>query len=336
MTGARGHRRPGAAATVALLCAVTAAGLYGCSGSGPSEPKPHPTPTPAPATSKPATPVPSGLSPLTGLPAKPGRVLAVKIDNVPPARPHTGLDAADLVYVEQVESGQTRLMAVYSSHLPARVGPVRSARESDLALLRQYGTPVLAYSGAQSKLTPLLRAAPLHLVSEGNHPGAFLRDPARSAPHNLYLRPARALATAPDASKVKDVGFRFGPATGGGTPVNSRTVRFPAARYTFTWAPAEHAWHVAMDGRSDGPLKPATVVVQHVTVRSSRFHDFLGAVSPYTVTVGKGTAQVLRDGRVYEARWSRPTADAGTVFTTPSGARLTFAPGQVWVLFTKA
>ncbi|MFF0754021.1 DUF3048 domain-containing protein [Streptomyces sp. NPDC004267] len=329
MTGARGHRRPGAAATVAVLGAVAAAGLYGCSGPGPSEPTPHPTPTPAPATSSPA-----GLSPFTGLPAAPGRVLAVKIDNVPPARPHTGLTAADLVYVEQVESGQTRLMAVYSSHLPDRVGPVRSARESDLALLRQFGRPVLAYSGAQSALTPLLRAAPLHLVSEGSNPGAFLRDPARSAPHNLYLRPARALATAPDASKAKDIGFRFGPATGGGTPVNSRTVRFPAARYTFTWAPAEHAWHVAMDGRSDGPLKPATVVVQHVTVRSSRFHDFLGAVSPYTVTTGSGTAQVLRDGRVYEARWSRPTADAGTSFTTPSGAPLAFAPGQVWVLFT--
>lgn len=263
-------------------------------------------------------------------------MLAVKIDNVPPARPHTGLDAADLVYVEQVESGQTRLMAVYSSRTPDRVGPVRSARESDLALLRQFGRPVLAYSGAQSALTPLLKAAPLYLVSEGTTPGAFLRDPARSAPHNLYLRPARALAAAPDATHAKDIGFRFGPAPQGGEPVNSRTVRFPAARYTFTWAPAAKAWHVAMDGRPDGPLAPATVVVQHITVRPSRFHDFLGAVSPYSVTTGSGTAEVLRDGRAYPARWSRPDANRGTAFTTPAGAPLNFAPGQVWVLLTGA
>ncbi|MFC8507889.1 DUF3048 domain-containing protein [Streptomyces sp. NPDC057411] len=331
MTGARGHRRPGAAATTALLCAVAAAGLYGCSGPGPSEPTPHPTPTPAPATPRPA-----GLSPFTGLPARSAPVLAVKIDNVPPARPHTGLAAADLVYVEQVESGQTRLMGVYSSHLPERIGPVRSARESDLALLRQFGRPVLAYSGAQSALTPLLKAAPLYRVNEAGAPGAFLRDSARAAPHNLYLRPARALATAPGAGHAKDIGFRFGPAPADGTPVDSRTVRFPAARYTFTWAPAERGWRVAMDGRPDGPLKPATVVVQHVTVRASRFHDFLGAVSPYTVTTGGGTAQVLRDGRAYEARWSRPDPNAGTVFTTPAGAPLAFAPGQVWVLLTGA
>ncbi|MFD0366963.1 DUF3048 domain-containing protein [Streptomyces sp. NPDC127114] len=329
MTGARGHRRPGAAATAALVCAVTAAGLYGCSGSGPSEPTPTPTPTPAPATS-----LPGGVSPLTGLRARSGPVLAVKIDNVPLARPHTGLTDADLVYVEQVESGQTRLMAVYASKVPDRVGPVRSARESDLALLRQFGRPVLAYSGAQSALTPLLEAAPLHLVTEAANPGAFQRDPGRAAPHNLYLRPGRALATAPDATRAKDIGFRFGPAPADGTPVNSRTVRFPATRYTFTWAPAEHAWRVAMDDRSDGPLKPATVVVQHVTVKASRFHDFLGAVSPYTVTTGSGRAQVLRDGKVHEARWSRPDADSGTTFTTPAGAPLNFAPGQVWVLLT--
>ncbi|MFI8824902.1 DUF3048 domain-containing protein [Streptomyces sp. NPDC053431] len=331
MTGARGHRRPGAAAT-AVLCAVVAAGLYGCSGSGPSEPTP--TPSPAPATRPPASSSPGGVSPFTGRPARSGPVLAVKIDNVPPARPHTGLAEADLVYVEQVESGQTRLMAVYASRLPDRIGPVRSARESDLALLRQFGRPVLAYSGAQSALTPLLRAAPLHLVTEGSTPAAFVRSSARAAPHNLYLRPARALATAPDATRAKDIGFRFGPAPADGTPVNSRTVRFPTARYTFAWAPAEHVWHVAMDGRSDGPLKPATVVVQHVTVRASRFHDVLGAVSPYTVTTGSGRAQVLRDGKSYEARWSRPDADAGTAFTTPAGAPMPFAPGQVWVLLT--
>ncbi|MFF9199397.1 DUF3048 domain-containing protein [Streptomyces sp. NPDC014779] len=332
MTGARGHRRPGAAAT-AVLCAVTAAGLYGCSGPGPSEHPPSPTPTPAPAT-PPATTPPAGTSPLTGLPARSGPVLAVKIDNVPAARPHTGLAAADLVYVEQVESGQTRLMGVYASRLPDRVGPVRSARESDLALLRPFGRPVLAYSGAQGALTPLLRAAPLHLVHEGGTPAAFRRDPGRAAPHNLYLRPARALATAPDATRARDIGFRFGPAPADGTPVNSRTVRFPAARYTFTWAPDAKAWHVTMDGRPDGPLAPATVVVQHVTVRPSRFHDFLGAVSPYTVTTGSGTAEVLRDGRAYPARWNRPDPDRGTVFTTPAGARLNFAPGQVWVLLT--
>ncbi|MEU6622682.1 DUF3048 domain-containing protein [Streptomyces litmocidini] len=328
MTGERGARRPGRVLT-ALLCALTAAGLYGCSDPGPP-PQPRPTPTTAPAT-------PTGLSPFTGLPAKPAPVLTVKIDNVPAARPHTGLGAADLVYVEQVEGGVTRLLAVYSSHLPDLTGPVRSARESDIALLADYGRPVLAYSGAQSALTPLLRAAPLDLVTETTAPRAFLRSPDRPAPHNLYLRPDRALAAAPRADDARDIGLRFGPAPPGGTPVTTSTVRYPAARYAFTWSAADRAWRVAMDGREaratdTGPLAPKTVVVQHVTIRPSRFHDRFGSVSPYSETVGSGTALVLRDGRAHEARWSRPSAGSGTTFTTPAGAPLPFAPGQTWIV----
>ncbi|MFC9590165.1 DUF3048 domain-containing protein [Streptomyces sp. NPDC056944] len=339
MTGERGVRRPGRVLT-ALLCAMTAAGLYGCSGTGPPEPSPTPTTAPATPTS-PATPTtpssPAGVSPFTGLPARPAPVLAVKIDNVVAARPHTGLGAADLVYVEQVEGGVTRLLAVYSSHLPDLTGPVRSARESDIALLGDFGRPVLAYSGAQSALNPLLRAAPLDLVTESTTPRAFRRSADRPAPHNLYLRPGFALAAAPGAGDARDIGFRFGAAPPGGAPVTTSTVRFPAARYTFTWSAADRAWRVAMDGREaratdTGPLTPETVVVQRVTVRPSRFHDRLGSVSPYSETVGSGTALVLRDGRAYEARWSRPSATSGTTFTTPDGAPLPFATGQVWIV----
>lgn len=323
------HIRPGAAVTV-LLCAVMTAGLYGCADSGTPEPTPTPTPT-AP------TPVPEGRSPFTGLPARPAPVLAVKIDNVPPARPHTGLGAADLVYVEQVEGGQTRLLAVYSAELPERIGPVRSARESDIELLRQFGRPALAYSGSQTALKPLLQAAPLDALPPEDAPGAYVRDRGRAAPHNLYVLPGRVLAAAPDAENAKDIGFRFGPAPTGGEPVNERTVRFPASRYTFTWSPAEKNWRVAMDGRparttDEGQVTAATVVVQYVTIRSSRFHDVLGSVSPYTETVGSGSALVLRDGRAHEARWNRPTATNGTAFTTPAGEPLNFAPGPVWVV----
>ncbi|MCX5389283.1 DUF3048 domain-containing protein [Streptomyces sp. NBC_00094] len=337
MTGERGDRtplgRPGRVLT-ALLCALTAAGLYGCSGQGPKDPAPTPTPTASPATSAPA---PTGRSPFTGLPARPAPVLAVKIDNVAAARPHTGLGEADLVYVEQVEGGVTRLLAVYSSRLPELTGPVRSARESDIALLAAFGRPVLGYSGAQTALTPLLEAAPLHLVTETTAPEVFRRSPDRAAPHNLYLRPARALATDPGAENARDVGFRFGAAPVGGTPVDSSTVRFPAARYTFTWSAADSAWRVAMDGREaratdTGPLTPETVVVQRVTIRPSDFQDRYGSVSPYTETTGSGSALVLRDGRSYEARWSRPSTASGTTFTTPDGKPLAFAPGQTWVV----
>lgn len=289
-------------------------------------------------TAPPPSPPAAGVLPFTGLPGRPGPVLAVKIDNVGPARPHTGLGSADIVYAEQVEAGQSRLLAVFSSRLPQEAGPVRSARESDLELLRQFGRPALAYSGAQSKLLPLIHAAPVYeLTPGGTGAGAFFRGGDRAAPHNLYLRPAQALAAAPDASRAHDIGFRFGAAPAGGQPVAERSVSFPAARFGFTWSADRDRWLVSMDGRAavttdGGRIGAATVVIQDVTVRSSRFQDRGGNVSPYTETVGSGSALVLRDGRAYDARWSRPSAAEGTSFTTPGGSPLAFARGPVWVV----
>jgi len=43
---------------------------------------------------------------------------------------------------------------------------------------------------------------------------------------------------------------------------------------------------------------------------------------------------VLRDGRARRVHWSRPDPDGGTTYTLRSGARMTFAPGQEWVVLT--
>lgn len=266
-----------------------------------------------------------------------GSVLAVKIDNASAARPQTGLDAADIVYAEQVEGGLSRLMAVYATRFPEAVGPVRSARESDLELLRQFDEPTLAFSGAQGRLLPLIDGAPLQGKTPEDAGDAYFRGDEKPAPHNLYLRPGELMESAPGADALT-TGFRYGPAPSGGTPEDSRTVRYPAARFTFTWSDDSRRWEVSMDGRptittDDVRVAPATVVVQYVTVRESRFRDFLGNNTPYTETVGSGRAEVLRDGRVFEADWARKTPTDGTAFTTTDGEPMNFAEGQTWVVY---
>ncbi|MCK8432818.1 DUF3048 domain-containing protein [Streptomyces sp. D2-8] len=322
----RGARRRRAATTAALLAAtVTAALAAGCtSGGGPGDDGRG-----APKMSE------QGASPsATGTSA-----LAVKIDNAAPARPHTGVDAADVVYAEQVEGGLSRLMAVYATRLPKTVGPVRSARESDLELLRQYGRPTLAFSGAQKKLLPLIDEAPLRAETPGNAADAYFRGSGKPAPHNLYLRPERIVPKAPGQAALT-TGFRYGPAPEGGTATDSRTVRYPAARFTFTWSDSRDRWLIGMDGTpattADGErMAAATVVVQYVKVRESAFRDFLGNNTPYTETVGSGKAKVLRDGRAWDVNWTRENAADGTTFTTGDGTPVNFAKGQVWVVFAK-
>ncbi|MFE1294284.1 DUF3048 domain-containing protein [Streptomyces sp. NPDC058731] len=343
-------------ATVLLAITVTAGLAAGCTTAGgthddgrdqarrtATRPGPSGPGSPTgPGPSGPATPTsPTRPGSSTGRPtAARNPVIAVKIDNSAAARPQTGINAADVVYVEQVEGGLSRLMAVYATTLPSAVGPVRSARESDLELLRQFDRPTLAFSGAQSKLLPLIRRAPLRAETPGRTRGAFERGAGRPAPHNLFLHPHALVSDEPGAAALT-TGFRYGPAPAGGHPLASRTVRYPLARFTFTWSPGAHRYLVDMDGTpavttDAGRMAPATVVVQYVTVRASAFHDFLGHTTPYTETVGSGAATVLRDGRAYRATWKRPTATDGTRFETNDGRPMTFAPGQVWVVFAKA
>ncbi|TGA97321.1 DUF3048 domain-containing protein [Streptomyces sp. MZ04] len=281
---------------------------------------------------------PRDRSPFTGLASPQGPVLAVKFDNARTARPHTGIAQADIVYVEKVEGGMSRLMGVYSSRLPKSLGPVRSARESDVELLRQFGRPALAYSGVRSSLSKMLRESPLYVRPHGRLPSAYFRDADRPAPHNLFVRPKSVLRSAPDADLPTDIGFRFGPAPAGGSPALERTVRYSSASQTFRWSPQEGRWLASFDGApargtSGARLGAKTIVIQYVDMPPSRYKDVNGAATPYIKTVGSGRATVLRNGKAYSTRWERSEATGGTSFTRPDGSRMPFARGQVWMVY---
>jgi Protein of unknown function (DUF3048) N-terminal domain/Protein of unknown function (DUF3048) C-terminal domain len=277
------------------------------------------------------------VSPFTGEPVPfLNRVLAVKIDNIVHARPQTGLTHADIVYVIPVEGGLSRFLAIFSSDNPRVIGPVRSAREDDLELLRQFGRPAFAYSGATPRLLPYIhRTARIVNLYAGTASG-YYRSHSRIAPYNLYARTSQLLGQSAAASKARDIGFRFGPLPPGGTVTRSASVSYPAASFRFTWSAAKKHWLVTMDGTparttDGGRLAPATVVIQHTTVRTSRFLEY-GSRPPYAQSVGSGTALVLRDGQAWTAHWSRPSANGGTTFTTASGQPMTFARGQVFIV----
>jgi hypothetical protein len=323
------HKAVIAVAAVVVLAGLVAALLLALHGSGKAR-LASGAPSPSPAAQQ-------LRSPFTGEQVRSlNRVLAVKIDNFGLARPQTGLTHADIVYVLPVEGGLSRFLAVFSSDYPPVIGPVRSAREADLELLRQFGRPAFAYSGATAALLPYIhRTARIVDLYDGITSG-YYRDNSRTAPYNLYAHTRQLLRQAPQASKARDIGFRFGPPPPGGKAARSASVSYPAASFRFTWSAAKSRWLVSMDGSravatDGGRLSPATVVIQYTTVRTSRFLEY-GKPPPYAESTGSGTALVLRDGKAWTTHWSRPEANGGTTFTTASGQRMTFAPGQVWVV----
>ena len=80
----------------------------------------------------------SATSPLTGLKqesAPENPVYYVKIENTNGGEPQYGANHADMVIEELVEDGATRLIGMFHSDLPTKVGHVRSARTTDIALV---------------------------------------------------------------------------------------------------------------------------------------------------------------------------------------------------------
>ncbi len=179
-----------------------------------------PAPDNRPAVALPANPI--GMSPLTGRPIgsyKP--VLVVKLDNTPNAQPHAGLIDADVVYIEEVEYGITRLAAVFSSTVPRRIGPVRSARITDIDLFAQYGKPAFGYSGAQRKMFPYLKAASIYDVSPYTGSG-YSRDNGRRIPYNMFFDGRAGVKRAPKATPARDMGFVFDEQVPDGRPQRHR------------------------------------------------------------------------------------------------------------------
>ncbi|MDO9486681.1 MAG: DUF3048 domain-containing protein [Actinomycetota bacterium] len=286
------------------------------------------------------SPAPVRTSPLTGLPqpeAKP--VLIVKLDNTRNAQPHAGLKDADVVYIEEVEYGITRLAAVFSSIVPDRIGPVRSARITDVDLVAQYGSPAFAFSGVQRKMWPEIQGSPLIDVSPNRNANIYFRDSSRRAPYNYFLDGVDALAFAPDATLDRDIGFVFSNDIPFGGKVNTgATMDWPGSSAEFTFNPSTGLYNVDLNGEpaeadeNKAGQSAATVVIQNVKQSPSAYYDRGGGNTPHASTIGKGTAVILRDGLSYDVKWSRPTEDVGTTFTMADGSPMPFKPGQQWVV----
>ena len=57
------------------------------------------------------------------------RAVLATINNHPLARPQSGISDADIVYELAAEGNITRLLALFQSELPEEIGPIRSARD---------------------------------------------------------------------------------------------------------------------------------------------------------------------------------------------------------------
>lgn len=316
--------------------------LAACSGGG-DEPSAAPR-TAAPSESPAPPPPPPPVDPITGTPPlATAPLVAVKIDNSPLARPfHRGLDVASLTYLELVEGGATRMMALYSQAPDVEIGPVRSFRESDIEILQQYGKPGVSFSGANGGTLATFRqavaAGQMVEVSYDTHPALFRLAERRSDARNFFTNPARLAAAAPGAQPAKDMGWLYDAAPrADALPGNEARIVFSDREtWTVRYDAASGRYAVLTGGQPLTGAVPANVIVQQVQVRPTRYRDTTGAVTPYSSTVGTGPLQLLRDGTVIGGTWNRPDPASPTQFLDGAGAPLALRPGPTWILLQPA
>ena len=276
----------------------------------------------------------------TNLPGSSGKVFAVKFDDTSAAHPQDGVESADIVYITEVEAGFTRLMGIYSSNYPEVLGPIRSARISDLSILGEYGKVGYLYSGAQSKMRPVISAANLvNLSAERNPPSIYFNDPARRSPYSMMVRPNLLLEKAGDVELAKEPGWKHGARAEDAKKIISAKVEWPNASYEALWSFDEKRFLLKHNGRaniaSSGiQLGSTMMVIQMVKISPSEYGDKFGGVTPKSEVIGSGHGYLLRNQRVVKALWNRASLSEPTTWSLEDGSPAYFARGQIWFFLT--
>lgn len=281
---------------------------------------------------------------LTGLPADeslaatPAVVVKVSNNDDRSLAALIGLDRADIVIEERIEDRATRFAAIFHSDLPDLVGPVRSARTTDVDLMRNLGTPILVFSGANiavlGEIRDLSREGGVVPVVNDDSETYHYRDADYPAPDNLFTDPALVSTDFSEAAgaalpvltfRDAESDTRSASIDGTGVTVTGRdVVSFVHDDELGYVRVQDGAIHVTREGI---PLTATNVVVMQVVYVANA--DDPQSVD--AVTTGSGIASVLIDGRRWEGTWERGSAAEPYSFFDRNGVEVLLEPGTTWL-----
>ena len=334
MAGLPEKKRVSARALVIVVVALAVIAAA-CGGGGKKAAKPRVS-----ATTTTTNPKVVPVAPLTGLPdpkseARTRSAVTVKINNTNENK-QRGIEQADVVYEEVVEGGYTRLAAIFNSHAPDVVGPVRSVRKTDQSIVWPIGG-VFAYSGGAQYALDSINTAPVKQLDESRAGALMFRETVNGngAPYNLWAHVDQ-MFKVPDVKPVPPPAlfkYRAPHAKLQGDVALAMTVGFTAGyASSYTWDTKTGTWlrsrFDAPDVELDGTrLAPKNVVVMFVQYTGGNAEG-LQAEAQLT---GTGDAWVFTAGRVIKGQWTRPDINKPAKLTDAKGNEIGLTPGQTFV-----
>jgi hypothetical protein len=265
------------------------------------------------------------------------KAIAVMIGNTIEARPQSGLSQADIVYEIMVEYQVTRLMAIFSSQLPEKVGPMRSVRMPFVQKVEELKVGIAHYGGASvglgdalgylDKVKPPIRYDGV----TGINTAYFSRDSARKAPHNAYMNVKEAIQKAPemtlDVLRFEDQSRESDTEGTKLSLVYSKSYQ-PSYQYRDDVQKYQRYFNAQaqFDLNNDQAILVTNVIIQHVK------HRIVEQVGYVLVDfIGSGKAEYYIQGHRYEGTWERAGLKDRTLYKDASGQEMLFQPGNTWI-----
>lgn len=267
------------------------------------------------------------------------RVLAVKIDNHPLARPQSGIDQADMV-MEMLVEGITRFITIWHESDSEYLGPNRSGRPTDANLLPAFNEPTFTISGAQGWVQNMITGNDVKLIKELSN-GTF-RIAGRRAPHNLYVDTFALRETAderghPDLPPEGPI-WEFGPLPSDALPASSVQVNFSRNTVVWDWDETEGMWLRTADGREgmvrDQEGNETRLGVPVMVALYTNQYSVNGL--PSSEVTGSGEAHVFADGKYVAGTWEREEVTDWFTLTDADGKVIDVPPGKIWVSLVPA
>lgn len=284
---------------------------------------------------------PNGSSSGTGAPAPAPvpyrqqleRPLAVLVDNVH-GYPQSGLAQASSIVEMPVEGGLTRLMLVYDSSDPGRVGPIRSARDYFVKLSESMKA-VLVHDGGSPGAMIAIKKDGLPTLDALHRGDLFSRGTQRKAPYNLYSRGA-ALRRAvnrllPAATRVL-TGTIYRPPKDAPT-VTSVTDRFSKDYKTgFRYFPKLDSYRWVRNGTGANDASGENVLVDAVVMAKITARPLPDdPEGRLYIPLQGGPATLYVHGRAVRGHWK---LEDGIRFVTAAGQPVDLAPFKTWFVMT--
>ena len=302
------------------------------------------------------------LSMLTGvhvdLEALTRRPMAVVINNSFGALPQSGIAHADIVYEVLAEGSTTRLVAIFQSSIPEKIGPVRSARDHFVDFAFNHDAFFVHHGGSPTGYERIRRLLGENAIDGMRFEGTvFWRDRSfpywtsnsqrRAIEHSSYTGKNNLLEHIDsknirgyfngEAGQNPRYGFRFGAVPAGQTHVytNVSRVVIPFANtiytaFTMDYATGlyevSHAWGAWMDETTRTQVNVANILIQHTAISIT---DNEGRRN--VTTVGRGTGYLIRDGQVFNVTWEKTGHTSPMQWFFEDGTPLVLAAGRTWI-----